>query len=219
MSNLCKRLSPFQPLVLSIIGGLLAYILIPSGFSRYNEVKALREARVTRAVKFGDLDNAFNNRMNAIESLMAMYDSHNHRMKICCAELKQARKEFTKNYWERYLELDATTWWWPGDFVREADALNLLSPDELNQLDADAKAYGQSVLTTVNAIKPLWHFLDSTGYKVDEKSKGKVADMKAQMEKEFQQQHQIRYELVRKISLLCANSNFRTGWRDLLVPG
>ena len=145
-----------------------------------------------------------------------MYGRHNYRTKISGAELNEARRDLYARYKERYLELDATAWWWPSEFVREAEALKLLSPDEIKQLQADVTNYNQSVLATINQVTSLWQFLDSPEYKVDEQSRDKIAKLEAEMDKEFQTQHAIREDLVKKIAILFAESNFRTQNTDLL---
>lgn len=51
---------PWRRTFLLGMGGLLSYLLIPWGFSNYNEVRSLREARLARATKFADRNAEFN---------------------------------------------------------------------------------------------------------------------------------------------------------------
>lgn len=215
MKNLLNKV-PWQQLLLVTFTALVSYFLIPVITSRYNDIRSLRDARLARAIRFGDRNNDFNSKINATATLLRMYDNHNYRTKISGAELNEARKDLYTKYKERYLDLDATAWWWPSEFVREADALKLLSPDEFKQLQADVADYNKSVLATVNQVTYLWQFLDSPEYKVDEQSRDKIARLEVAMDKEFQTQHAIREDLVKKIAILFAESNFRTQKTDLL---
>ena len=169
MPNLSEKI-PVRRLMLVAVGTLMTSLLIPVVLSGYNDVKSLQQARLTKAVEFGDHNNDFNGKVNSIATLMLMFNTHNHRFKTSGPQLSEAHQELTKNYRERYLELDATAWWWPSHFLRELEALKSLSPDEVKQLTGFVDEYNKSVLTTVNAVKPLWHFLDSPEYKTDEQS-------------------------------------------------
>lgn len=215
MKNLFGKV-PWQQLLLITFTALVSYFLIPVITSRYSEIRSLHDARLARAIRFGDRNNDFNSKINVAATLLRMYGNHNYRTKISGAELDEARKDLYAKYKERNLDLDATAWWWPSEFVREAEALKLLSPDEIKQLQADVTEYNKSVLATINQVTYLWQFLDSPEYKVDEQSQDKISKLEAAMDKEFQTQHAIREDLVKKIATLFAESNFRTGERDLL---
>jgi len=68
----------------------------------------------------------------------------------------------------------------------------------------------------VRAIQPLWRYLDSPGYKVDDDSKEKIRKMTETMNTEVKNQREIRDGVLQKISLLFANSTFRTRWFNTL---
>jgi hypothetical protein len=214
--NWLKQL-PWRRLLLIFVTGAVSYFLVPVILSRYNDFKALRDTRLTTALKFGDRNDEFNRKINATATLLRMFGTHNYRMKISGTDLQEARKELSKDYRERYLDLDATVWWGPADFVRETAGLDLLSPEEMKQLDAAIQDYNKSVLATMNQVIILWQFLDSPEYKADEQSKKKIDDLEATMDQEFQRQHEIRDEMVNKISAVFRRSNYRTGWRDLVA--
>ena len=215
MTNFLRKV-PWRRLVLIAFTALVSYFLIPVITSRYNDIRSLRDARLSRAIKFGDRNNDFNGKINSTATLLRMFGRHNQRTKISGAELNEGRKDLNTKYRERYLELDATAWWWPSEFVREADALKLLSPDEIRELQADVTDYNKSVLATINQVTYLWQFLDSPEYKVDEKSQKTIDGLETTMDKEFQTQHAIREDLVKKVAVLFAESNFRTRKWDLL---
>lgn len=83
--------------------------------------------------------------------MLRMFASHSNGMKVSGQELQDARKDLCKNYRERRLDLDATAWWWPSEFAREAEALKLLTPDEMKQLTANVQEYNASVLVTLTS--------------------------------------------------------------------
>jgi hypothetical protein len=210
------RQIPWRRLMLIAAGALVSYLLIPIIVSRYNDIKSLREARIERAIKFGDRDDELSSKVNALETLMGFFADHNDRGKISGTQLIEVRKELYKNYRERYLDLDAMAWWWPSDFRRETDALNLLAPDEIRQLNTYIHDYKESVKTTMNQPKLLFEFVDSPRYKVDKQGKKDFEDLKAKTIQEFQAQREIRNGFVQKISALFVRSNFRTNWLDMI---
>lgn len=207
----------FRPLLWPALGGFLAYLLIPVALSGYNETRALREARLTKAVKFGDRNAEFTNRIHLQTTLLSMFAQHNERMNISGAELKELRKELHENYRKLYLEIDAAEWWWPWEFEREVRALSLLSPDEMTQLHAYVQDYSESAKKTIYEPIYLWHFLDSPEYKVrEQKSKDEVKRLEDKINNAFRPEYEKRAELVEKIAALFARSNFRTEWHDIV---
>ena len=210
---------PWQKVLLILAGGLVTYIVVPITAARYNDIRLLREARLARAVDFNSRNNDFNARVNLTRTMMEMYVDHNSRMNITGTEFQDRRKELVKEFKERRLELDGA-WWWPGQFSREAEALNLLTPDELKQLGKSIEEYNYSVLQTMNQLTYLWRFLDSPDYKAeytdDSASKQRVDELKKNMAAEFEKQHQIRQELVKKVVMLFEESQCRSSWRDMV---
>lgn len=207
---------PWRRVLLIVVTGFASYILVPVTLARYSELRSLREARMARAIKFGDRNEEFNSKINATTTLLRMFGSHNSRNKISGAELAEIRRELVKNYRERYLELDSTVWWWPSDMIRETRALQLLSESEMTQLEADAVEYNKSVLATMNQMTTYWRFLDSPEYRVDDETRKKMDDMETAIAKEFQTQHGIRQNLVKRITTTYAQSHYRTGLLDRL---
>ena len=207
---------PWRRSILIGLSGLLSYLLIPLGFSNYNEIRSLREARQIRAVKFGNQNSEFNGKVNATATLLRSTASHNDRMRLSGSRLTEAQRDLYKKYQERRLELDTSVWWWPAEFAREAGALDLLSADEMKRLNTDVDDYKKSVLATMNQITYLWRFLDSPEYRVNDQNKKKRSDIEQAMDTEFEKQYNIRNQLVSKISVLFTQSNYRTSKLNLL---
>lgn len=210
---------PWQKVLLILAGGLVTYIVVPITASRYNDIRLLRESRLARAVDFNSRNNDFNAKVNLTRTMMEMYVDHNSRMNITGTEFLDRRKELVREFKERRLELDGA-WWWPGQFSREAEALNLLTPDELKQLGKSIEEYNYSVLQTMNQLTYMWRFLDSPDYKAEYNdeaaSKKRVDELKANMAAEFGKQHQIRQDLVKKVVMLFEESQCRSSWRDMV---
>jgi hypothetical protein len=215
--SLWRRFVPVRRLLLLASGALLSYIVVPMVLSKYNEIRTLREARQTRAVKFGDRNDEFNGKMNELTTLMGFFHDHNFRIKPSSAEFRNAQTELYKSYHDRYLSLDSTMWWWPSDFVRETAALNLLSDDDVQQLWKDVAEYNKSILATTNQPKQLFEFIDSPNCKLDNKSRKFIEDEQNRISLEFQTEHKTRDILVQKISQRLVQSNFRTGWWDMIA--
>jgi len=198
-----------------IVAGAVLYVLIPWTFSNYNNVRSLREARLTRAIKFGERNSEFNNKMSELMSLMPTFDSHAHRMKLSGIELKEAHRELNKNHLELSLEM-SWIYLWPRDVQHEAEAQALLTPDELKQLGKLVGDYETSLGATLKAPDCLWHFVDSANYKVDAKSQNEIKKLKAGMDKKYNAESDNRTRLVGEIFALFANSKCRTSWVNTL---
>lgn len=206
-----------RPYLVPAIAGLLAYFLIPLALSRYNDVKSIQEARLARAVKFGDRNAEFVSRIHSEGTLLRMFADRNERMNLSGNALKEARRDLVENYRKQYLEIDATEWWWPREFAREVRALNLLAPEEMTQLEAYIRAYSESSNQTIYQPIYLWQFLDSPKYKVcRKKSVDEIKRLEGNIDNAFVPEYDKRDELVKKITALFAQSNFRTGWRNII---
>lgn len=206
---------PWRRTFLIAISGLMSYLLVPLGFSNYNDIRSLHDARLARAIKFGNQNVEFNSKINTTATLLRLVASHNDRMKLSGLQLTEAKRDLFKSYQNRRLDLDVS-WWWPSEFAREAGALELLSADEMKQLNLYVEEYKKSVLATMNQITYLWRFMDSPQYLADDQSKAKRSEIEQAMDVEFGKQYDIRNQLVSKISLLFTKSNHRTTKLNLL---
>jgi hypothetical protein len=210
------RSIPWKRGFLIIFGGLLSYFVIPLGFSQYNEVKLLREARLARAIKFGDNNTAFNSKVNATATMLRMFVNHNARVKVSAVRLPDAQMDLYRSYQQRRLDLDEAAWWWPSEFAREASALDLLSPDETKELQRLVDEYNKSVLNTMNQVTTLWQFLDSPEYRLDKLSDDKRKAIDDNVGKEMGREYDARNKLVSRVAALLTKSRYRTNTFDLL---
>jgi hypothetical protein len=206
---------PWRRTMLIGLSGLLSYLLIPLGFSNYNDIRSIEDARLNRAVKFGNQNVEFNSKVNATATLLRMVADHNDRMKLSGTQLAESKQDLYKTYRDRRLDLESS-WWWPSEFAREAGALQLLSTDEMKQLNLYIEEYKKSVLATMNQITYLWRFQDSPEYLVNDESKEKRSKIVQTMDMEFGKQFDMRNDLVSKIALLFTQSNHRTTKLNLL---
>lgn len=199
------------------LGGFVTYLLIPMTLSRYDDIKSLREARLARAVNFGDRNAEFISKIHAEATLLRLFAQHNDRMNISGAELREARKDLFEDYRKVYLEIDSTEWWWPWEFEREVRALGLLSPHEMIQLHEYVQNYSESAKKTIYEPINLWHFLDSPEYQVrGKKSRDEIKRLEDKIDNAFRPEYEKRAGLVEKIATLFARSNFRTEWYDIV---
>ena len=210
------RSFPWRRSLLIVFGGLLSYLVIPLSFAQYSEVKTLRDARRTRAVQFADRNTEFNSKINSTLTLLRLTADHNERMKLSSAQLPDAQKDLYSVYRQRRLDLDEAAWWWPSEFAREAAAFNLLSISEIGQLNDYIQKYKQSVLNTMNQVTYLWRYLDSPEYSLDDVGRQKRKEIEDKMTAEMGKEHQIRNDLVNKVSSMLSESRHRTSTFDLI---
>ena len=210
------RSIPWKRAFLVLFGGMLSYFVIPLSFAQYSEVTSLRDARLARAIKFGDHNSEFNTKVNSTATLLRMYVGHNERAGLNNTQLPEAQKELYRNYQQRRLDLDEIAWWWPSEFAREAGALDLLSPEEMKLLQTYVADYNKSVLNTMNQVTTLWAFLDSPEYRFDEASKTKREQIEAKIGMEMGKEYDARNQLVSNVALLFSRSKYRTNTFDLI---
>lgn len=208
------RSFPWRRALLIVFGGLLSYLVIPLGFAQYGEIKSLRDARRSRAVKFGERNTEFNSKINATLTLLRMAADHNERMKLSVSQVPDAQKDLYSIYRELRLDLDEAAWWWPSEFAREAAGLDLLSATEVEQLTADVTNYNASVLNTMNQVTTLWRFLDSPEYSLNDLNRQKRDEIEKKITAEMGKEYQTRNELVSRISSLFSKSRHRSNTFD-----
>ena len=165
---------------------------------------------------FADNNAVFNSKVNATATLLRMFAAHNERVKVSDARLPDAQMDLFRSYQQRRLDLDEAAWWWPSEFVREAGALDLLSPDEMRELQRLVDEYNKSVLNTMNQLTTLWQFLDSSEYRLDELSEQKRKKIDADVGREMGNDYVARNKLVSSVAALLSKSRYRTSTFDLL---
>jgi hypothetical protein len=207
LQSLFKSL--FIPLVLLCSGSALSALVIPGIISDSSEIESLHEARLKKAIDFGDRNEDFVSKLNVLKTLMETFNNQNVRMKTSPKELRESQSQFRKEYTEKYLALDSSAWWWYWDVGREAQIFSLLSPAELQLLHKEIFEYGDSVLASKNAVEPLWKYLSSRSYTLSPEAQQKISDLTAAMGKDLVKANQDRNNHVYNISQLFAHSVHR----------
>lgn len=202
--------SVFKVLLTLMVEAVLLYTVIPFGFSQYNEIRSLRDARRNRAVKFGELNTEFNRKVNATKTLLLMFADHNQRIRLSSFQVPDAQKDLYRSYEQWRLDLDEVAWWGASEFLREAGALDLLSEDEKKQLQGHLGEYSKSVLRTVNQVTALWNFFDSPKYRMDKGSDTEKKKIEAEADRQMGLEYDIRANLVNSVASLFLNSTHRT---------
>ena len=193
-----------HPLLLLLVGSVLSSLLIPGISSRSSEAQLLQETRLKKALEVGTRNREFDSKLNVLSTLMQTFHNQNVRMKFNSGELKEAQTAFRKQYTDRYLELDEMAWWWYGDIEREAHLLKLTSAEDYKLLDETIKKYNESVATTVEAIGPMWRYLSSSDYSLDDAKQKHFEQLKETMNQEIGKQHAVRGNLVQDIAKIFA---------------
>ncbi len=91
MIELLRKI-PWRRLLLLGAGAVVSYLLVPVIISRYNDIRSLRDLRLTRAVEFGSRNNEFTSKVNVTATMLRMFASHNNRMKVSGQQFQEARK-------------------------------------------------------------------------------------------------------------------------------
>lgn len=197
------------PVVLLCVGSVLSAIVIPGIVADSSEIESLHEARLKKAIDFGDRNEDFVSKLNVLKTLMLTFDEQNVRMKTLPAKLREEQEHFRKVYTEKYLALDSTAWWWYWDVEREAQIFNWLSPAELQLLHKEIAEYGNSVLASKNAIDPLWKYLSSQDYSLSPASRQQISGLATAMNTDLEKASKERGNHVYNISQLFAQSTHR----------
>ena len=191
------------------IAALSTYV-IPKIIEKSSRTEQLRSARLKKALEIGDRNRDFNGRLNLLKTRMNIFFELSKRNRLSESDLRAAQRTFEKEYTEDYLEMDKQAWWWYWDLEREGTYFELLSQDELNQLRALSQQYGNNVGASVDAISPLWRFLSSTDYRVDDASQKRVKELQDKMNQVSQQLSDERTQkLAKEMAAVFARSHYK----------
>jgi hypothetical protein len=157
-----------HPLTLLFLGGLLTYIIAPIVVGKINERKLLQETKQKKAMEIWSHNTEFNSKLNALKTQLQSYHSQNVRLQLDPPELKEAQKEFRRDFNRRYLELDEMAWWWYRTVQREANSSALVPRNQLPRVNADLDKYGENVNTSIGLLRPMWRALTSRDYHPDD---------------------------------------------------
>ncbi len=190
-----------------ILIGLSSYF-IPGIVAEANKEEALRTARLKKSLEIGAHDLDFRSRLNVLKTRMDTFHKQNLRGKLSPSELKEARKVFQKEYTDEYLALDKMAWWWYWDLEREAEIFDLLSPDDAKKLLEFIKEYAKNVERCVGVIDPMWSYLSSADYSLDQESLNHLVTLQTQINLDLTTLNDQRVILVKNISALFAASRY-----------
>jgi hypothetical protein len=199
LKNATKALK--HPLFLLIVGAIITSLLIPYLNDQFSRNRVRQETSLKKVLEIGLHNTEFISELNTLKTMMKSFHSQNVRMQLQPDELKEAQKNFRKDFNTRYLALDEKAWYWYWDLGREADVLDLISPKELQVLNADLNEYGANVTKSVEAMRPLWRALTSHEYNPNDKEYREEFDKKVSaVEAELSPLFETRKELVERIS-------------------
>ena len=190
-----------------VLIGLSTY-LIPGIVAEASKQEALRTARLKKSLEIGAHDMDFRSRLNVLKTRMDTFHKQNLRGKLSPSELKEARKMFQKEYTDEYLALDKMAWWWYWDLEREAEVFDLLSSDDTKKLLEFIREYAANVERCVGSIDPVWSYLSSADYKLDQGSQNHFVALTTQMNSDLIALNDQRVVLVKNISALFAHSQY-----------
>lgn len=193
-----------HPLILLLVGSVLSSLLIPGISARSSEAQLLQETRLKKALEVGTHNREFDSKLNGITTLMKTFHNQNVRMKFNPVELREAQNAFRKDYTDRYLALNETAWWWYWDIQREARLLKLTSAADDTRLDQKIKEYGDSTTASVGAIAPMWRFLSSYEYRIDDASQVEFVKLEKAMNEAITTQYTARGTLVQDMAKIFA---------------
>lgn len=157
-----------HPLSLLILGGLLTYIVAPIIVNDINARKLIQERKQTKAHEIWDHDTEFNSKLNALKTMLSSYHNQNVRLQLPPDDLREAQKEFRRNFNQRYLELDEMAWWWYRTVQKEARDPSLVPPGQLPRLESDLNEYGTNINQSIGLLRPIWRALTSHDYRPDD---------------------------------------------------
>jgi hypothetical protein len=199
LKNLTEALK--HPLFLLIVGALITSLLIPYLNDQFNRTRVRQETSLRKVLEIGLHNTEFNSELNTLKTMMQSFHSQNVRLQLQPDELKEAQRNFRDDFNARYLALDEKAWYWYWDLGREAEVLNLISPNKLQMLDADLNKYGANVTKSIEAMRPLWRALTSHDYNPNDKEyREKFDKMLNEVNVELSPLFETRKALVESIS-------------------
>ena len=157
-----------HPVSLLILGGLLSYIIAPIIVGKINERKLIQETKQNKSLEIWNHNLEFNSKLNALKTLLLSYHNQNVRLQLSPEDLKEAQKEFRRDFNKRYLELDEIAWWWYRSVQREGSNSRLVPSSELSRFDTDLNKYGDNINKSIGLLRPIWQAITSHDYHPNE---------------------------------------------------
>ena len=146
-----------HPLVVSIgarlVGTVLTYVVVP--LVTYQ--RTLKEKRLEKALELLTHDADVNQRLNTLLTTLEIFHKDNSGVAARLVDYKEEQNTLRHAMMDRYLEFDASAWWWYGKVRSEAVILRLTSPSEVKRIDDLAKAYESKLIASTGVLNELWN--------------------------------------------------------------
>jgi hypothetical protein len=197
-------------LLIPLLLALCSNYFIPNIIEKSNKTEALRTAKLKRALDIRDRNDDFTTKLHRLKTMMQTFNNQNIRRRLSGLQLRERQDAFQKEYTDHYLSLDETAWWWYWDLERDAEVLNLLSPEDLKTLGDLITKYGVNVASCIGAVDPLWRYLSSADYSSTKDSQRQFNDLEKKMNQDINNLYQQRVLLIKDMSTLFAKSQYES---------
>ncbi|HEY5838619.1 MAG TPA: hypothetical protein VIT19_06240 [Pyrinomonadaceae bacterium] len=186
-----------HPLFLMVVGSVIGSFLIPWVSHKTDRNRALREARLKKAVEIVNHNTETLSQLNALVTRLGIFHKDNIRLKPTPAKLDELQDQLTKDMNSRYAEFEKTGWWWYRSLNDEAVILEIVPPGGSDKLRNDVNAYGDNISQTVAAFNDFWHKCLSKEYDFEEN--GNVTQIQTKMYERLGQLATERVKLVNNL--------------------
>ena len=143
-----------HPLLITLVGTLIASALIPWIVGRSNHQAAVARPRVDQAVEMMNAANSVNVLLNQMKCEFENFE--NDSLSCSTEELAKRRDELRGEIYALHRKLNGIAWWWPWNISYRARALQLISDKDSQNLKETTVKYLHNVEETLNILKTAW---------------------------------------------------------------
>jgi hypothetical protein len=146
-----------HPLMVSSVALLLGTVLTSLVVPWVTYQRTIREKRLEKALELLVHNAEVNQRLNTLLTTLEIFHNDNSGVAARLVDYKEEQRTLRRVMMDRYLEFDASAWWWYGRARSEAAILRLTSSAEVKRIDDLAKAYESNLVSSTGTLNELWN--------------------------------------------------------------
>lgn len=172
-----------HPLTVSIAALLLGTALTSLAVPRITYQRTIQEKRLEKALELLVHNAEVNQRLNTLLTTLEIFHKDNSGVAARLVDYKEEQRTLRRVMMDRYLEFDASAWWWYGKVRSEAAILRLASATEVKRIDDLTKAYESNLVTSTGTLNELWdRFLREEYRPADTRNNVAMAETRRKLE-------------------------------------
>ena len=152
-----KKISRFfkHPLLITLIGTLVASWVIPGVVGRSNTRAVRAKARIDQAIETMNSSNSVNTHLHKLKTAFEAFEKDS--LSASPEDYQKRREELRTRIYSIHSDFDSIAWSWTWSISYRARVLNLVSANEFRELQAQADKYDKNLTATSLEFDKAWH--------------------------------------------------------------